>query len=124
MVRVHRALAAEIIREHAAEQPAPRVPPGSELFLIRGARHFVQLDEPEQVARLILAMPGRGVRRPDSGNKIGHRTRRAVSFGRADRQTTARSVLSLDPTADFRSRTAGVRRALARARWMTRVVLF
>jgi pimeloyl-ACP methyl ester carboxylesterase len=29
--------------------------PGSELFLIPGARHFVQLDEPEQVARLILA---------------------------------------------------------------------
>jgi pimeloyl-ACP methyl ester carboxylesterase len=32
--------------------------PGSELFLIPGARHFLQLDEPEQVARLILAMPG------------------------------------------------------------------
>jgi haloalkane dehalogenase len=31
--------------------------PGSELFLIPGAQHFVQLDEPEQVARLILAMP-------------------------------------------------------------------
>lgn len=42
---------------------------------------------------------------------------------RADWQTTARLVLSLDPTADFRSRTAGVRRALARARWMTRVDL-
>src|SRR6516164_703231 len=34
--------------------------PGSELFLIPGARHFVQLDEPEQVARLILAMPKEG----------------------------------------------------------------
>ena len=34
--------------------------PESELFLIPGARHFVQLDEPEQVARLILAMPGPG----------------------------------------------------------------
>lgn len=31
--------------------------PDSELILIQGARHFVQLDEPEQVARLILAMP-------------------------------------------------------------------
>jgi pimeloyl-ACP methyl ester carboxylesterase len=31
--------------------------PGSELFLVAGARHFVQLDEPEQVARLILGMP-------------------------------------------------------------------
>jgi pimeloyl-ACP methyl ester carboxylesterase len=31
--------------------------PGSELFLIPGAQHFVQLDEPEQVARLILALP-------------------------------------------------------------------
>jgi pimeloyl-ACP methyl ester carboxylesterase len=38
--------------------------PGSELFLIPGARHFVQLDEPEQVARLILVMPEAGVRRP------------------------------------------------------------
>jgi haloalkane dehalogenase len=34
--------------------------PGSELFLIPGAGHFVQMDEPEQVARLILAMPGLG----------------------------------------------------------------
>src|SRR5262245_56194919 len=34
--------------------------PGSELFLIPGAQHFVQLDEPERVARLILAMPGPG----------------------------------------------------------------
>jgi pimeloyl-ACP methyl ester carboxylesterase len=33
--------------------------PGSELFLIPGAQHFVQLDEPEQVARLILSMPTR-----------------------------------------------------------------
>jgi haloalkane dehalogenase len=31
--------------------------PGSELFLIPGAQHFVQMDEPEQVARLVLAMP-------------------------------------------------------------------
>jgi haloalkane dehalogenase len=31
--------------------------PGSELFLIQGAQHFVQLDEPAQVAKLILAMP-------------------------------------------------------------------
>src|SRR5215813_3877136 len=34
--------------------------PRSELFLIPDARHFVQLDEPEQVARLILAMPSPG----------------------------------------------------------------
>jgi pimeloyl-ACP methyl ester carboxylesterase len=34
--------------------------PGSELFLIPGAQHFVQLDEPEQVARLILTMPSPG----------------------------------------------------------------
>jgi haloalkane dehalogenase len=31
--------------------------PQSELILISGARHFVQLDEPEQVARLIATMP-------------------------------------------------------------------
>jgi len=30
---------------------------GSELFLVPGARHFVQMDEPAQVARLILALP-------------------------------------------------------------------
>lgn len=31
--------------------------PTSELFLLEAARHYVQLDEPQQVARLILAMP-------------------------------------------------------------------
>jgi pimeloyl-ACP methyl ester carboxylesterase len=31
--------------------------PESELFLLPGARHFVQMDEPEQVSRLILALP-------------------------------------------------------------------
>jgi pimeloyl-ACP methyl ester carboxylesterase len=34
--------------------------PGSELFLIPGARHFVQLDEPERVAELILDMQNPG----------------------------------------------------------------
>jgi pimeloyl-ACP methyl ester carboxylesterase len=29
--------------------------PTSDLFLLPGARHFVQMDEPEQVARLILS---------------------------------------------------------------------
>jgi pimeloyl-ACP methyl ester carboxylesterase len=31
--------------------------PGSELFLLPGAQHFVQLDEPRRVAELILTMP-------------------------------------------------------------------
>jgi haloalkane dehalogenase len=31
--------------------------PNSELFLLPGARHFPQLDEPEEVARLILSTP-------------------------------------------------------------------
>lgn len=31
--------------------------PASELFLVPGARHFVQMDEPAQVGRLILDMP-------------------------------------------------------------------
>lgn len=31
--------------------------PGSDLFLLPGARHFVQMDEPEEVARLILSTP-------------------------------------------------------------------
>ena len=32
--------------------------PRSELFLLPTARHYVQVDEPEQVARLILTLPG------------------------------------------------------------------
>ena len=35
--------------------------PASELFLVPGARHFVQMDEPGEVARLILDMPRPGV---------------------------------------------------------------
>jgi pimeloyl-ACP methyl ester carboxylesterase len=31
--------------------------PTSDLYLLPGARHFVQMDEPEEVARLILSMP-------------------------------------------------------------------
>jgi pimeloyl-ACP methyl ester carboxylesterase len=31
--------------------------PTSELFLVPTARHFVQMDEPEEVARLILSTP-------------------------------------------------------------------
>ncbi|RJX27392.1 MAG: alpha/beta hydrolase [Desulfurivibrio sp.] len=34
-----------------------RLLPASELFLLPGARHYVQMDEPGEVARLILAMP-------------------------------------------------------------------
>jgi pimeloyl-ACP methyl ester carboxylesterase len=37
--------------------------PVSELFLLSGARHFVQMDEPAQVARLIMAMPRQVVSR-------------------------------------------------------------
>ncbi len=33
--------------------------PTSELFLLEGARHYVQMDEPRQVAQLILAIPER-----------------------------------------------------------------
>jgi pimeloyl-ACP methyl ester carboxylesterase len=36
--------------------------PASELFLLAGARHFVQMDEPAEVARLILAMAHAGTR--------------------------------------------------------------
>jgi pimeloyl-ACP methyl ester carboxylesterase len=39
--------------------------PTSELVLLPGARHFVQMDEPEQVARVILAAPGHAVAEPD-----------------------------------------------------------
>jgi len=35
--------------------------PTSDLFLLPGARHFVQMDEPEEVARLILSTPIAGM---------------------------------------------------------------
>jgi pimeloyl-ACP methyl ester carboxylesterase len=35
--------------------------PTSDLFLLPSARHFVQMDEPEEVARLILSTPTKGV---------------------------------------------------------------
>jgi haloalkane dehalogenase len=31
--------------------------PTSDLYLLDGARHYVQMDEPHEVARLLLAMP-------------------------------------------------------------------
>jgi pimeloyl-ACP methyl ester carboxylesterase len=34
-----------------------RLFPTSELFLLPGARHYVQIDEPEEVARLIPSTP-------------------------------------------------------------------
>ncbi len=34
--------------------------PTSDLFLLPGARHFVQMDEPKEVARLILSVPPEG----------------------------------------------------------------
>jgi pimeloyl-ACP methyl ester carboxylesterase len=47
-----------------------RLFPESELFLLSGARHFVQMDEPERVARLILALP-HARRESDTGHDIG-----------------------------------------------------
>lgn len=39
--------------------------PGSDLFVLPGARHFVQMDEPEEVARLALSTPTTQSRRPE-----------------------------------------------------------
>jgi haloalkane dehalogenase len=39
--------------------------PGSDLFVLPGARHFVQMDEPEEVARLILSTPATESSRPE-----------------------------------------------------------
>lgn len=38
---------------------------GSELFLLPGARHYVQVDAPEEVARLILTLPAPTSRSPE-----------------------------------------------------------
>jgi pimeloyl-ACP methyl ester carboxylesterase len=43
--------------------------PTSELFLLPGARHYVQLDEPEEIARLILSTPTDSSERPLRGEK-------------------------------------------------------
>jgi pimeloyl-ACP methyl ester carboxylesterase len=40
--------------------------PGSDLFILPTARHFVQMDEPEEVARLILSTPIMERRRPEA----------------------------------------------------------
>jgi pimeloyl-ACP methyl ester carboxylesterase len=49
--------------------------PTSDLFLLPTARHFVQMDEPEEVARLILSTPAqsqqRGFRTEDLGYILG-----------------------------------------------------
>ena len=39
--------------------------PSSELFLLPGARHYVQMDEPQEVARLIRALPGQDLAGPE-----------------------------------------------------------
>ena len=56
-------------REYAGEEPTiilmhgfpdnllHELFPASDLFLLPHARHFVQMDEPEEVARLILSTP-------------------------------------------------------------------
>jgi pimeloyl-ACP methyl ester carboxylesterase len=36
--------------------------PTSDLFLLPGARHYVQMDEPEKVAQFILSMPIAGIK--------------------------------------------------------------
>ena len=43
--------------------------PTSELFLLPGARHYVQIDEPEEVARLILSTPTDPSERPLRGEE-------------------------------------------------------
>jgi haloalkane dehalogenase len=52
--------------------------PMSELFLLPGAQHFPQLDEPEEVARLILSMPLAG----RMGSATGTSTSTGASEGR------------------------------------------
>jgi haloalkane dehalogenase len=39
--------------------------PTSELFLLPDARHFVQMDQPAEVARLLRTLPGHGLRAAD-----------------------------------------------------------
>jgi pimeloyl-ACP methyl ester carboxylesterase len=36
--------------------------PTSDLFLVPSARHFVQMDEPEAVSRLVLSAPAAGIK--------------------------------------------------------------
>jgi pimeloyl-ACP methyl ester carboxylesterase len=45
--------------------------PTSDMFLLAGARHYVQMDEPEEVGRLILSLPltDNGNRQPEAINR-------------------------------------------------------
>lgn len=47
--------------------------PNSELFLLPDARHYVQMDEPQQIARLILTLPAPTLEtRPSHAQARGH----------------------------------------------------
>jgi len=49
--------AADPYLNHRVARRLHELLPTSELFLLPDARHYVQMDEPQQVARLILALP-------------------------------------------------------------------
>lgn len=50
--------------------------PTSELFLLSGARHYVQMDEPRKVARLILALPPRQEAAAETDRDLGESGKR------------------------------------------------
>jgi haloalkane dehalogenase len=64
--------------------------PTSDLFLLPGARHFVQLDEPEEVARLILSTRGAHRVSPDAG--VDHSPAYRASPDAGTDQSPARNV--------------------------------
>jgi hypothetical protein len=74
--------------------------PGSELFLIPGARHFVQLDEPEQVARLIPCQ-GRGARRPNAWQQTRRCQRRNTDSNRSQQEAVHGPVTRRFDQQDF-----------------------
>jgi haloalkane dehalogenase len=53
--------------------------PTSELFLLPGARHYVQMDEPEQVGRLILSLQGQEATEPESNAEAEEPSSKAIA---------------------------------------------
>ena len=66
--------AADPYLNHRVARRLHELLPTSELILLPGARHYVQMDEPQQVAERILSLPGVETS-AETGRDVGERTK-------------------------------------------------